>query len=113
MRILFLWIINALAVLLAAYLVPGIHVTGFYAALLVALVLGLVNLVFRPLLVILTLPINILSLGLFTFIINGFLFWFVSTIIKGFEVRGFWAAVIGSLVVTVVSWFGRQLFPSR
>lgn len=113
MRILFLWIINALAVLLAAYLVPGIHVTGFYAALLVALVLGLVNLVFRPLLVILTLPINILSLGLFTFIINGFLFWLVSTVVKGFEVRGFWAAVIGSLVVTVVSWFGRQLFPSR
>ncbi|HLC99586.1 MAG TPA: phage holin family protein [Patescibacteria group bacterium] len=109
MRIFFLWIINALAVLLAAYIVPGIVVSGFYTALIVALVLGLVNLVIRPIVLLLTLPINILTLGLFTFVINGLLFWLVSTFIKGFEVRGFFAAILGSLVVSMVSWFAGRL----
>ncbi len=102
------WIVMALAVMAAAYLVPGIVVSGFYAALLAALLLGIANAVIRPILLILTLPLNIITLGLFTFVLNGFLFWLVSTIIKGFEVHGFWAAVIGSLVVTVISWLANQ-----
>lgn len=102
------WLMTALAVMAAAYLVPGISVSGFYAALLVAFVLGIVNAILRPLLLLLTLPLNIVTLGLFTFVLNGFLFWFVSTIIKGLEVRGFWAAITGALVVTVISWMANQ-----
>ena len=77
-------LINVLALLLVAYYIPGISVDGFYTALVVALILGLLNLTIKPILVILTLPINILSLGLFTFVINAGLFWFVSTFIDGF-----------------------------
>ncbi len=94
--------------MLAAYLVPGILVSGFYAALIAALVLGILNAIIRPILLLLTLPLNILTLGLFTFVLNGLLFWFVGTVVKGFEVHGFLAAVLGSLIVTVVSWVASQ-----
>src|SRR3989338_6956862 len=104
------WLITALAVMLAAYLVPGITVSGLYTALWVALVLGIINAIIRPILLLLTLPINLLTLGLFTFVLNGLLFWLVASLIGGFEVQGFWAAVFGSLVVTVVSWIGSQYF---
>ena len=100
MRIIVKWFIVALSLLLAAYLVPGIAVTSFYTALIVAVLLGVVNIVLKPILVVLTLPINLLTLGLFTFVINGFLFWFLSTIVKGFSVEGFLAALLGSLVVS-------------
>lgn len=112
MKLLVKLIITALALLLVAYLVPGIEVASFYIALIVAVILGLLNLVIRPILVLLTLPINILTLGLFTFVINGLIFWFVATFIDGFEVAGFLAAVIGALVVSVVSWIGEKLFLS-
>ncbi len=102
------WLINTLALLGASYLIPGIEVSGFYIALIVAVLLGLLNVTFKPILVILTLPINILSLGLFTFLINGFLLWFLSTFIMGFSVSGFWTAVLGSLVISVFSWAGNQ-----
>jgi putative membrane protein len=69
-----------------------------------ALLLGILNALIRPILIILTLPINILTLGLFTFIINGVMLWFVSFIIKGFLIQGFWAAVIGALIISIVSW---------
>lgn len=97
------WFINALALMLVAYLYSGVQVSGIFAALIAALVLGLVNAVIRPLLVLLTLPVTILTLGLFIFIINAFLFWFVAEIVDGFKVTGFMAALIGSLMFSVVS----------
>jgi putative membrane protein len=104
MKLLLRWLINAIAIVGIAYYLPGIGVESFYSALIAALVLGLVNALIRPLLIILTLPINILTLGLFTLIINAALFWFVSTIVKGFIVAGFWAAFAGALILTVVGW---------
>ncbi len=97
------WFINALALMLVAYLYSGVQVNGIFAALIAALVLGLVNAVIRPLLVILTLPVTILTLGLFIFVINAFMFWFVTEIVKGFTVTGFTAALIGSLMFSVIS----------
>lgn len=104
MHLLLRWLLNALALLLVAVLVPGVTVDGFYAALIVALVLGIVNALVRPILIFLTLPINVLTLGLFTFVINALLFWFVSTVVKGFHVSGFAAAFWGALVLWAVSW---------
>lgn len=98
------WFVSALALLLAAYLVPGIEIAGFYSALVVALILGLINAIIRPVLIILTLPITLLTLGLFTLIINALLFWFVSLFVRGFTVHGFTAAFMGALVISVVSW---------
>lgn len=110
MRLLFRWFINALALLGIAYFLPGIHVNGFYSALLAALVLGLVNAIIRPLLLILTLPLNILTIGLFTFVINALLFWFVGSILRGFIVDTFWHAFLGALIMTVVGWIVGLLF---
>jgi putative membrane protein len=108
------WIINAAALLLVAYLYPGVMVQTFFAALIAALVLGLVNAVVRPILVLLTLPVTILTLGLFLFVVNALLFWLVAEIVQGFRVTGFVAALIGSLLYSVItlvtSWL---LFPRR
>jgi len=108
------WIINAAALLLVAYLYQGVTVESFFAAAMAALVLGLVNAVIRPLLVLLTLPVTLLTLGLFLFVINALLFWFVAEIVQGFRVSGFMAALIGSvlysLITLVTSWL---LFPQR
>ena len=104
MRLLLRWVINAATLLGIAYYLPGIGVNGFYAALITALALGLVNALIRPLIVLITLPINILTLGLFTLVINALMFWFVSTFIKGFEVDGFMAAFWGALIMTLVGW---------
>ncbi len=109
MHLLIRLLINALAILLIAYLVPGVAVSGFYAALIVAVVLGLINLIIRPLIILLTLPITILTLGLFTFVINALLFWFVGTVIKGFSVDGFVPAFIGALILTVIGWVGNRI----
>lgn len=103
------WLVNALALLAAAYLVPGIVVESIYIALIAALLLGLVNAFLRPVLFILTLPITILTLGLFTFVLNALLFWFVASFVDGFEVDGFLAALVGSLLVSIVSAFGSKL----
>ena len=102
--LLLIWIINALAVILVAYVVPGISVSSFWSALIVALVLGLLNAILRPLLILLTLPLNILTLGLFTFVINGIILYFVSSIVKGFSVDGLWTAIIGSAVLSLIQW---------
>jgi putative membrane protein len=108
------WIVNAAALLLVAYLYTGVTVESFFAAAIAALVLGLVNALVRPLLVLLTLPVTILTLGLFLFVINALLFWFVAVIVQGFRVTGFVAALIGSvlysLITLVTSWL---LFPRR
>ncbi|HSN22397.1 MAG TPA: phage holin family protein [Usitatibacter sp.] len=106
------WIVNAAALLLVAYLYPGVQVTGFLPALVAALVLGLVNAVIRPILVILTLPVTLLTLGLFLFVINALMFWLAASIVHGFTVTGFGAALLGSilysLITLVTSWL---LFP--
>lgn len=101
-------LLNALALLIAAYLIPGIVVDGLYTALIAALVLGLLNLTVKPILFILTLPITIVTLGLFAFIINALLFLFVASFIEGFAVGGFLDALLGSLIVSIVSTVGSK-----
>jgi len=103
-KLLIVWLINALALIAVAYLMPGITVASFGAALVAALVLGLVNAFVRPILVLLTLPVTILTLGLFIFVLNGLLFWMVGTWLEGFEVGGFWPAVLGAILFSLVSW---------
>jgi len=98
-------LLTALSLILISYLVPGITVSSFYIALVIALVFGLLNILVRPVLILLTLPINILTLGLFTLVINGFLFWFISTFIDGFAVSGYLAAFVGALVLSALLWF--------
>jgi putative membrane protein len=108
------WAVNAAALLLVAYLYPGVSVESFFAALIAALVLGLVNAVIRPILIILTLPATLLTLGLFIFVINALLFWLVAEIVQGFTVTGFGAALLGSILYSVItlitSWL---LFSTR
>src|SRR6185312_3947392 len=97
------WIVNAAALLLVAYLYPGVHVEGFTTALVAALLLGLVNALIRPILVLLTLPVTILTLGLFLFVINALLFWLVAEVVHGFTVAGFGAALLGSILYSVIT----------
>jgi putative membrane protein len=104
MRILLGWAINALCLLALPYLLSAVQISGFGTALVVALVLGLLNVLIRPVLIILTLPINILTLGLFTFVINGLLFWLVARIVDGFTVASFGWAIVAALVYSLVSW---------
>jgi len=98
------WLILTIAILAAAYLLEGIHVSGFWAAFFAASVLGILNAVLRPILILLTLPLNILTLGLFTFLINAFILKLASGFIPGFEIDGFWTAVFGSLIISVINW---------
>lgn len=98
------WIIAALAVAITAYLLPGIRVTGFFAAFVTALILGLVNAFVKPVLVVLTLPLNILTLGLFTLVINALMVMLTSAIVPGFEIRGFWWALLFSIVLSVINY---------
>jgi len=98
------WLILTAAIMVASYVLDGIQVKGFFTALFAAAILGILNAFFRPILIILTLPINILSLGLFTFIINAMLLKMASGVISGFEVYGFWSAIFGSLLISLVSW---------
>ncbi len=106
------WLINALTLIIVANLVPGFMVDSLYAALITALVLGLVNAVIRPVLLLLTLPINLLSLGLFTFVINAFMILLVSTVVKGFEVTGFGPALWAAVVLWLISLITNVLFAS-
>jgi len=104
MRFLIKWFILTLAVLLAAYLLEGIRVSGFFSALLAAAMIGFLNVFFRPILLVLTLPVNILTLGLFTFLINALILKMASGVIPGFDVQGFWTAVLGALLNSTVHW---------
>ncbi|MBI2109493.1 MAG: phage holin family protein [Parcubacteria group bacterium] len=103
------WLIVALSFLLAAYYVPGISVETFYTALILAFVWGVISLLFRPILIFLTLPITLITFGLFTLVINALLFMFLSTFVKGFEVEGFVSAFLGALIVSLASWFGNKV----
>ena len=104
MRLLLTWLINALALLALKYIMPSITVDSFVTALIVAVVLGLINTLVRPILVILTLPVTILTLGLFIFVINGLLFWAAGSFVPGFHVDGFWSGVFGAIIYSVISW---------
>ena len=104
MHILLAIIINTIAVLITAYILPGIHVAGFWTAVFVAIVLGIVNAILRPIIFILTLPINILTLGLFSFVIMGLLVYLVSAIVPGFVVDNFWWAILFALIVAIINW---------
>ncbi len=104
MRIIATWILNALALLAVAYLLPGIRVDGFFSALIAAMLLGLINVLLRPLLILLTLPVTFVTLGLFVLVINGLLFWFAGSVLKGFDVSGFWAGLTGSLLYSALSF---------
>ena len=108
MKIVIKILIAAVGLLVAAYLVPGITVASIYIAIVTAVILGILNVLVRPILVILTLPITILTLGLFIFVINAMLFLFAATFIEGFAVDGFIAALLGSLIVSVVSAIGNK-----
>ena len=104
MGLLLVWALNAVALLLVPYVIPGVHIVSFFSALVAVLVLGLVNTVVRPIFVLLTLPVTLLTLGLFLFVINALMFWFVGDILSGFRVDGFFAALFGSIVYSVASW---------
>jgi putative membrane protein len=104
MRLVLTWIINAAALFAVPYLMHSVDVTSIGAALVAALLLGLVNTLVRPLLLLLTLPVTVLSLGLFIFVINGFMFWLVAKLVEGFHVDSFGSAIIGALLYSVISW---------
>src|SRR2546430_615744 len=112
-RILVVWLINTVALAAVAYLMPSVTIASAGAALVAALVLGLVNALIRPLLVLLTLPVTVLTLGLFIFVINGLLFWAVGSFVPGFHVAGFWAGVFGAIVYSIISWLLSALIPKR
>lgn len=111
--ILIRWLISAFSIMVTAYLLNGIHVSGFLSAFFAAAILGILNAFFRPILFILTLPITILSLGLFTFVINALLLLMVSSVIPGFAVDGFWSALFGSLLISLVSWLLTSLINEK
>ncbi|HET9736304.1 MAG TPA: phage holin family protein [Burkholderiales bacterium] len=103
-RLVVLWMINSLALLTVAYVLPGIEVADFTTAMIAAVVLGLVNAFIRPVLILLTLPVTLLTLGLFIFVINGLLFWMVGSWLQGFTVTGFWSGFFGAIVYSIISW---------
>ena len=110
MKLLWVWILNALALMAVAYYVPNIHVADFLTALVAALVIGLVNMLIKPILVILTLPITILTLGLFILVINGLLFYAVGNWLQGFVVETLVAGMMGALLYSLFSWLLAAIF---
>lgn len=104
MKLLIGWLLSALALLAVAYLVPGIHVSSFISALIAAAVIGLANILIKPILLILTLPVTIITLGLFIFVINGLLFWLAGYFLQGFDVKTVTAGIIGAIVYSIISW---------
>lgn len=110
MKLLLGWLLNALALLVVAYFVPDIHVSGLGVALIAAIAIGLVNMLIKPILIILTLPVTILTLGLFILVINGVLFWAVGHFLQGFAVSTLTAGIIGALAYSLISWVLTTLF---
>ena len=109
MRLVLVWLINAASLFALPYIFDSIKVDSFYTALIVALVLSVLNTVLRPLLFLLTLPVTVLTLGLFIFVLNGLMLWFVATFVKGFAIAGFWSAVFGAIVYSLISWAATSL----
>lgn len=104
MRLLLTWLINAAALFAVPYVMDSIHVDSFAAAMVAALILGLVNTLIRPILILLTLPVTVLTLGLFILVINGLMFWAVANFVKGFSVASFSSAIGGALLYSIISW---------
>lgn len=102
MKLILTWLFAACALLVVAYLYPGVQVASFTSALVAAAVIGLFNMLLRPILVVLTLPVTLVTLGLFLFVINALLFWAASGVLNGFHVNGFWAALLGSLIYSAL-----------
>ena len=102
MKLLLTWVLAACALLMVAYLYPGVQVASFTSALIAAAVIGLFNMLLRPVLVVLTLPVTLVTLGLFLFVINALLFWSAAGVLDGFHVNGFWAALLGSLIYSAL-----------
>ncbi len=98
------WIVNALALILTAIIIKGMNFQGVLSPFVAALVIGVLNAVLRPFLILITLPINILSLGLFTFIVNGFLIYITAKVVNGFTVENFWAALVGAIFLSIISF---------
>ncbi len=113
MKLLIGWLLNALVLLAVAYLVPGIHVSSFTYALIAAAIIGLANILIKPILLILTLPVTILTLGLFIFVINGLLFWLAGYVLKGFDVNTIMAGIIGAIVYSIISWALSAIVPDK
>ena len=113
MRLVLIWLVNTLALLALPYVIPGVKVDTFTAALIAALVLGLINTLIRPILILMTLPATLLTLGLFIFVINGLLFWWVGSFVDGFHVSGFWAGFFGAIVYSIISWLLSMLVPRK
>ena len=110
MRLLLIWLINTVALFAIPQLLDSVQIDSFSTALLASLVLGLVNTLLRPLLILLTLPVTFLTLGLFIFVINGLMFWAAADLVKGFQVDNFGAAILGALIYSVLSWALSTLF---
>ena len=104
LRLLIVWVINAAALLALPYLMDSIKITGIGTALVAAAVLSLVNTLIRPILLLLTLPVTVVTLGLFILVINGLMFWLVAQLVSGFYVASFWSAVGGALLYSIISW---------
>ena len=104
MKLLVVWLLNAVSLLAVAYLMPSIQLSGFGGALITAAVIALVNVLIRPILVILTLPVTVLTLGLFILVINGLLFLLVGQLLESFEVGSLWSAIFGALLYSLISW---------
>ena len=109
MQLVLKWLLTTVAILFTASLIPGVAISGFWSAFLLAALLALLNVTIKPLLIVLTLPINILTLGLFILVINALIIWFASTIVKGFSVSGFGAAFLFSLVLSIFSYLLNSL----
>jgi len=109
MTVIFKWLIAAASIFGAAYFIPGISVVSFYSALIASLVLGVLNITVKPILYLLTLPVNMVTFGLFSIVINAVIFWFLSTIVKGIEISGFTAALLGSLFVSAVMFVADKI----
>ncbi|MDP2247708.1 MAG: phage holin family protein [Nitrosomonadales bacterium] len=113
MKLLLVWILNAIALLAVAYLMPSIEVSSFISALIAAAVIGLVNMLIKPVLIILTLPVTILTLGLFIFVINGLLFYFVGEVLEGFQVQTLFAGILGAILYSIISWLLTSLISDK
>ena len=113
MRLLIVWLLNAASLLVVAYLLPSIEVSGFGGALITAAVIALVNVLIRPLLVILTLPVTVITLGLFFLVINGLLFLLVSYLLESFEVQSLWSGILGAILYSLISWGLAALLPGE
>ncbi len=110
MNILARWLLSALAITVTAYVLSGVHIDNFLAALAAAFILGIINLTIKPLILMLTLPLTIITLGLFTFIINSLMIMLSAQLVPGFEIDGFWWAVLFSLILSIINYFLYKIF---